>query len=1080
MKVFFNNTANKVDDSFHDDKSHLCSANFLTSLIESNVSDTIRKRVEELLKDPIIASNLSTDSINLIVNGLSSESIITRGVAFGQLKNSAPEIVYSDLSKQEIFEAERSKVALRSIEHAQPGRSFNDFRGQLSICISSLLNVPSMLIPPRARTLGLVSCLYGIILFDTFHQHIEQPFIFLPTKDSLEPKDFSEGIALFKRILPSVVLFEQSVDILWKISKSSGSDIDQELLGDLIDKMVLDLASIQKEFDLSAFSEKFRPGSLEYTALQAQEVAIWIAEQTCDLEERDTLLNYVDECTSRYASILESRAKRIEPDSLFDNRRQEAYIELNRVAKVFREVATTVQSARDLPLLDNALPINQDELDFLSDVLLEAPAKSSLARSIALDRIQFALGEMELGEINLSSIISSLKEQVLPSEGKETLVIQIPQDYDIIAIGNERRIRGALSNIISNAFHYGDTLRVTLSYDKEQEEAVIELTDNGKGVSQELLDPGLLPNRARIFDLGVTKREHDSADKKKGTGVGTTESLYVFEMHDGSLEVSSILAPNPNHGTTFTGRLKAQIKAKEEVGLPQKLFIQQVSTLEGEIVASIISDVLDTLSKEQSELLQNARFLLTKGEQDSLNQSFSVFYEERKNQNITDSILIRVPQELLKTQDQGALKILFRDFLIPFEIDAHNPSIAGQTDPLIRHTVHILRAMERFRGSDRFSKIALIEALRLVSTTNNTGYQFSNMLLESSYESETLPKRAQRALNWASSHQLRPLALRDTVSLQRESLRVLEESGAILKQEALAKEAFSVMNEKLDVLCKEFDVHSGTPLYKFILESVIEDKEIPLRPAHRMRYPLDSHSMLFYLIEHGSLGAVLRRLDVNEISRWHNLTDKVLPLAARVMKPESHELFERLLHADNADRVLAADLAQLPLLSVKTLDRMERVGDYLLNEGVKPLTADEITAEDMKVISEWSELLISVASLITDTGIDDAVYEMAGRALTDEDQKAVSLIMDHMTSAVQFQHIRAVLEARRVIESVAGILEAIKNSKLIDWSIVNKEVFFERLEILNSYTKERSFFVEDPLQDGVVIDSIRRIQSISY
>lgn len=94
-------------------------------------------------------------------------------------------------------------------------------------------------------------------------------------------------------------------------------------------------------------------------------------------------------------------------------------------------------------------------------------------------------------------------------------------------------IRQALLNIITNAF---DAVKengvVSIGYYKQKKDLVIEISDNGNGISPE--------HQKKIFDLYYTT-------KKDGNGLGLSITQKIISQHKGSITLQSKV----NNGTTF-------------------------------------------------------------------------------------------------------------------------------------------------------------------------------------------------------------------------------------------------------------------------------------------------------------------------------------------------------------------------------------------------------------------------------------------------------------------------------------------------------------------------------------------------
>jgi|GEM_PF-83959 len=112
-------------------------------------------------------------------------------------------------------------------------------------------------------------------------------------------------------------------------------------------------------------------------------------------------------------------------------------------------------------------------------------------------------------------------------------------------------MRQALLNLLLNAMQAmpnGGTLRVSMR--RDQRVAIIEIADNGVGIS-----PTLLP---RIFDLYFTT-------KPKGSGIGLAMTYRILQLHGGAMEVrSNADSASLEHGTTFTLHIPISINPANE------------------------------------------------------------------------------------------------------------------------------------------------------------------------------------------------------------------------------------------------------------------------------------------------------------------------------------------------------------------------------------------------------------------------------------------------------------------------------------------------------------------------------------
>jgi signal transduction histidine kinase len=108
-------------------------------------------------------------------------------------------------------------------------------------------------------------------------------------------------------------------------------------------------------------------------------------------------------------------------------------------------------------------------------------------------------------------------------QNHDSLVIKIDADL----------IKQSLMNIIQNAFDAVNIQgEVIVQYYKSKNDLIIQISDNGNGISSE--------HQKKIFDLYFTT-------KRDGNGLGLSISQKIIAQHNGSISVTSKV----NDGTTF-------------------------------------------------------------------------------------------------------------------------------------------------------------------------------------------------------------------------------------------------------------------------------------------------------------------------------------------------------------------------------------------------------------------------------------------------------------------------------------------------------------------------------------------------
>ena len=160
-----------------------------------------------------------------------------------------------------------------------------------------------------------------------------------------------------------------------------------------------------------------------------------------------------------------------------------------------------------------------------------------------LDLSSITQGRIELKRepVELGSVIALALESVEPLvRAKRHKVVNTGSAAPLYVNGDLSRIVQALSNVLTNAAKYteeGGRIEVTLI--ERGESAMIEVTDNGAGISPELLP--------KIFDLFV--QGHRASDRSQGgLGIGLSVVRRLVEMHGGAVSAAS---EGTGRGSTF-------------------------------------------------------------------------------------------------------------------------------------------------------------------------------------------------------------------------------------------------------------------------------------------------------------------------------------------------------------------------------------------------------------------------------------------------------------------------------------------------------------------------------------------------
>jgi signal transduction histidine kinase len=164
-----------------------------------------------------------------------------------------------------------------------------------------------------------------------------------------------------------------------------------------------------------------------------------------------------------------------------------------------------------------------------------------------LDVSRITQGKLELKQcrVELAQVIESAVEASEPfihSAGHK-LTVELPEQ-PLYVNADPNRLAQVVSNLLNNAARYTpEGGHIRLSADREDDEGVITVTDNGIGIPADMLD--------RIFDKFAQVGRH-SHRGTTGLGIGLTLVKSLIERHEGTVEVHS---EGENRGSRFRVRL---------------------------------------------------------------------------------------------------------------------------------------------------------------------------------------------------------------------------------------------------------------------------------------------------------------------------------------------------------------------------------------------------------------------------------------------------------------------------------------------------------------------------------------------
>ncbi|OOV87738.1 PAS domain-containing hybrid sensor histidine kinase/response regulator [Oceanospirillum linum] len=182
-----------------------------------------------------------------------------------------------------------------------------------------------------------------------------------------------------------------------------------------------------------------------------------------------------------------------------------------------------------------------------------------------LSKIEAGHIDLKIEPINPIPVIQdalTLNKHLADRQGV-SISTRFPNNLDLSVMGDSRRVKQILLNLVSNAIKYNhDDGTVELSMDQTGTEFRVHVSDTGYGLSQEQLGQLFQP----FERLGM------ESSTRQGTGIGLVISQKLAEAMHGTIEVSS----QPGKGSIFT--LSLPIAGEHQ--LPQPMQSLELSVAE--------------------------------------------------------------------------------------------------------------------------------------------------------------------------------------------------------------------------------------------------------------------------------------------------------------------------------------------------------------------------------------------------------------------------------------------------------------------------------------------------------------------
>jgi signal transduction histidine kinase len=218
---------------------------------------------------------------------------------------------------------------------------------------------------------------------------------------------------------------------------------------------------------------------------------------------------------------------------------------------VTHELRTPLTSIRALSEIvhDNPDMSEEQRAHYLATVIRETERLSHLITQVLnLERYESGRQKLHLDSIDINSLVHEVLESFDHSikERRIKLSLHLPDSMVLIRCDRDL-VRQVLVNLISNAMKFVEdqTGELGISIRPDDTEAMITVSDNGKGIARELQE--------LIFDKFFQAR-NQTLKKPEGSGLGLAICRKIVEMHGGKIWVDS----EPGKGSRFIFTLPMQ------------------------------------------------------------------------------------------------------------------------------------------------------------------------------------------------------------------------------------------------------------------------------------------------------------------------------------------------------------------------------------------------------------------------------------------------------------------------------------------------------------------------------------------
>lgn len=183
-----------------------------------------------------------------------------------------------------------------------------------------------------------------------------------------------------------------------------------------------------------------------------------------------------------------------------------------------------------------------EQVDSLTVIRRESERMAKLVNDL-LELARADAGfSIEAEPMNLVEVAENVHLEVAPVAGSTEITVSSPRPV-MQVMGDSTRLKQVVLNLVQNALNAGAG-RITIGFNEEQGEVVMEVLDDGPGIPENAL-PHLFERFYRVDGARSTRGN--------GSGLGLAIVNWIVQQHGGAVEVESRVG----EGSVFRVRLPA-------------------------------------------------------------------------------------------------------------------------------------------------------------------------------------------------------------------------------------------------------------------------------------------------------------------------------------------------------------------------------------------------------------------------------------------------------------------------------------------------------------------------------------------